>query len=76
MNSKNNTRKIEISTKILMAGGLAWIIAGGLIASVIGMYQIAAGGALNGLGSLLVGAAVLGSAWFMRREMSRAPSLK
>lgn len=69
--AKEQPNKIEIATKILMSLGLVWIVAGGLIAALVGLQQIDAGRSLYGFGSLLVGAAVLFSAWFMRHELTR-----
>ena len=74
MSNKSKTSKIEASTKILMTCGLAWIFAGGLIATVVGLQQVGMGQALYGLGSLLIGALALGSGWFMRNELSQAPA--
>lgn len=66
-----HTDRLKIATKILMYLGLIWIVAGGLIAAVVGVQQIESGRFLYGFGSLLVGATVLFSAWFMRHELTR-----
>ncbi len=67
---KNESQKLEIATRILMNVGFAWICVGGLISAYIGIRQLEMGNAFYGIGSLAVGAAVLFSAWFMRRELS------
>ena len=62
---------VEFATKILMKLGLIWIVAGGFMATLVGFQQIETGHSFHGFGSLLVGAAVLFSAWFMRQELTR-----
>lgn len=68
---KGTSRRLEITSKVLMTCGLAWIIGGGVLAAIVGLRQIEAGNLLYGFGSLLVGAAVLFSAWFMGWELTR-----
>ena len=63
--------KLELGTKILLFCGLFWIVGGGALALYVGVRQIESGNLMYGFGSLMVGAIVLFSAWFMRRELTQ-----
>lgn len=67
----SRTSRLELGTKVLLFCGLFWIIGGGFVALYVGLRQIEHGNFLYGFGSVMVGAIVLFSAWFMRRELTQ-----
>lgn len=63
--------EMELSTKLLLYFGFAWIIGGGLVACWFGLHQMEAGNFVYGLGTVCIGAVVLFSAVFMWRGLTR-----
>ena len=68
-NSK--TTRLELGTRILLLFGFFWVLAGGGVASWIGVQQIVEGSLLSGSVTVVMGAIVFISAWFMKRELNR-----
>ena len=68
-NSSPGVDRLELGTRILLLFGFFWVLAGGAVAAWIGMQQIGEGNLLYGAVSILIGAIVFLSAWFMKREL-------